>query len=174
MSVCINYKQRSLTYILQCQILNKCNLTKRAELLTNFTISKSLEISNLVNLQNSEYLLWVLSRWIITGARENCCDIMSSWNASNRAKFNNEINSTSTPLIPILQHCATSYDSVFTSMLNFQNIMKQTGNACGEIWRDDGVYHIVREVQLFPHDSFRNIFLGLGSFLGKYLERVWY
>ena len=53
-------------------------------------------------------------------------------------------------------------------------LSKQTGNACGALWCDDGMYHIAREVQLFSHESFGNIFLGLGTFLGKWLERAWY
>ena len=51
--------------------------------------------------------------------------------------------------------------------------MKQT------LWCDEGVHHISRELQLLSHDSFHNIFLGIGGFhmekaviacLGKYLK----
>ena len=43
--------------ILQCQVLKKYNHTKRSEIPMNFTISERLEISNLVNLRNKDYLL---------------------------------------------------------------------------------------------------------------------
>ena len=56
----ISYKQKSLTCILPCQILNKYKLIKRAEIPTNFTITERLEISNVVNLRNSDNLFWVL------------------------------------------------------------------------------------------------------------------
>ena len=100
---------------------------------------------------------------------------MASWSASNSAKYKG-INSTSTAFIPILPHPATSYDSIFASIINFQNIMKQTGNISGALWCDEGVYHIAREIQLL---SFDNAFLGFGGFhmekvvmacLGKYLK----
>ena len=50
----INYTQEKLACILPCQVLNKYNHTKRSEIPMNFTISKRLEISNLVNLRNKD------------------------------------------------------------------------------------------------------------------------
>ena len=59
--------------------------------------------------------------------------------------------------------------------------MKQTGNIFGALWCDEGVHHIVREIQLLSPDSFDNVFLGLGGFhmekgvmacLGKYLKSI--
>ena len=64
----------------------------------NFTISERLEISNLVNFRNKDYLLWVLIRYLANTRDEN---VMPSWNASKSAKCNKEINSTSTRFIPI-------------------------------------------------------------------------
>ena len=64
----------------------------------NFTISERLEISNLVNFRNKDYLLWVLIRYLANTRDEN---VMPSWNASNSAKCNKEINSTSTGFKPI-------------------------------------------------------------------------
>ena len=174
----INYKQKSLTCILPCQILKKYDITRRAEIPTSFTISERLELSNLVKLRKKDYLLWILSRYHLTDTNDSD-NIMPSWSACNSARYNKEINCTRTAFIPILPHPATSYDSIFTSMLNFQNIMKQTENLCGALWCDEGVYHIAREIQLLSHNSFDNIFLGLGGFhmekvvmacLGKYLK----
>ena len=82
----------------------------------NFTISERLEISNLVNLRNKDYLLWVLSRYLADTRDEN---VMPSWSASNNVKYNKEINSSSIAYIPVLAHPATSYDSIFTSLINF-------------------------------------------------------
>ena len=94
---------------------------------------------------------------------------MPSCSASNSAKYNKEINSTSAAFIPILPHPATSYDSIFISIINFQNIMKQTRNISGVLWCDEGVYHIAREIQLLSPDSFDNVFLELG---GCHMEKV--
>ena len=107
----------------------------------NFTISERLEISNLVNLRNKDYLLWILSRYLADTRYEN----VVPWSASNSPKYNKEINSTSTAFISILPHPATSYDSIFTNIINFQNIMKQTRNISGALSCDEGVSHIARE-----------------------------
>ena len=126
----------------------------------NFIIGECLEISNLVNLRNKNYLSWALSRYLADSREKN---VMPSWSASNSAKYNMEINSISTAFISILPHPATSYDSIFTSITNFRNIMKQTGNISGTLWCDEGVCHIAREIQLLSSDSF-DVFLGLGGF----------
>ena len=103
----INYTHKKLTCILPCQVLKKYNHTKRAEIPMDFTISERLEISNLVNLRNKDYLRWILSRYLADTPYEN---VMPSWSASNSAKYNKEINSTSIAFILILPHPATNYD----------------------------------------------------------------
>ena len=64
-------------------------------------------------------------------------------------------------------------------MINFQDALKQKGDAYGGLWADEGVYRIAKEIQLMKPDQFNNIFLGLGGFhmekivlacLGTYLE----
>ena len=50
---------KKLTCILPCQVLKKYNHIKRTEIHTYFAITECLEISNLVNLRNKDYLLWV-------------------------------------------------------------------------------------------------------------------
>ncbi len=49
-------------------------------------------------------------------------------------------------------------------MVNFQDALKQKGDAYGALWADEGVYRIAKEIQLLKSDQFDNIFLGLGGF----------
>ena len=79
----------------------------------------------------------------------------------------------------ILPYPATTYDAILTTMINFQDALKQKGDAYGGLWADEGVYCIAKEIQLIKPDQFGNIFLGLGGFhmekivlacLGSYLE----
>ena len=88
-------------------------------------------------------------------------------------------NPTTKILTPILPYPATTYDAIFTTMINFQDALKQKGDTYGGLWSDEGVYHIAKEIQLMKPDQFNNIFLGLGGFhmekivlacLGAYLE----
>ena len=64
-------------------------------------------------------------------------------------------------------------------MINFQDALKQKGDSYRGLWADEGVYGIVKEIQLLKPEQFSNIFLGLGGFhmekivracLGAYLE----
>ncbi len=77
--------------------------------------------------------------------------------------MSNAFHPTTTILTPILPYPATSYDAVFTTMVNFQDALKQKGDAYGALWADEGVYHIAKEIQLLKSDKFDNIFLGLGG-----------
>ena len=79
----------------------------------------------------------------------------------------------------ILPHPATEGDTIFTTMINFQDVLKQKQLNSGPLWSDNGVYRIAKEIQLCQPDKFSNIFLGIGGFhlekviigcLGAYLE----
>ena len=80
---------------------------------------------------------------------------------------------------PILPYPATEFDSIFTTMINFQDLLKQKQRNNGPLWSDEGVYHVAKEIQLCHPEKFSNIFLGIGGFhlkkvvigcLGAYLE----
>ena len=81
-----------------------------------------------------------------------------------------------TPTIP---YPATDFDTIYTCMINFQDVLLQKGLDSGPLWCDEGIYHIAKELQLLNPEEFQNIFLGLGGFhlekvviacCGKYLE----
>ena len=78
-----------------------------------------------------------------------------------------EINSklvTRIAFTPILLHPATEYEYIFTSMINFQNILLQKSIPCGPLWSDEGVYRLAKELQLNNPDKFSSIFLSIGGF----------
>ena len=79
---------------------------------------------------------------------------------------------------PIIPYPATDYDTIFTCMRNFQDVLDQKSQKYGVLWCDEGVYRIAKELQLHP-ETFANIFIGLGGFhmekivpncLGKHLK----
>jgi hypothetical protein len=72
-----------------------------------------------------------------------------------------------------------NFNAILTTMINFQDVLVQKGDSYGGLWADEGVYRIVKEIQLLKPEHFKNIFLGLGGFhmekivltcLGAYLE----
>ena len=90
-----------------------------------------------------------------------------------------DVKKPSVGFTPLLPYPATEYDTIYTCMKKFQDILHQTLNQCGALWCDEGVYRLEKEMQhLFP-ETFDDIFLGLGGFhmeksiiacVGKYLQ----
>ena len=49
---------------------------------------------------------------------------------------------------PILPYPATEYDAIFTTMINFQDVLKQKEHENRPLWSDEGVHHSAKEIQL--------------------------
>ena len=80
---------------------------------------------------------------------------------------------------PITPYPATEQDTIYTCMVNFQDVLMQKNLEYGPLWCDEGVYRIAKEIQRLKADEFVNIILGLGRFhiekiiiacCGQYLE----
>ena len=72
---------------------------------------------------------------------------------------------------PILPYPETGYDPIFTTMINFQDVLKQKECENSPLWSDEELYHTANKnatPQKYPQ-KFSNIFLGIGGFL---LEKV--
>ena len=104
---------------------------------------------------------------------------LSTWNATNSARITKNVTRTTIGFTPLLPYHATAYDTIYTCMTNFQDVLSQTLNECGGLWCDEGVYRLAKEIQFLFSERFDNIFLGLGGFhmektviacLGKYLQ----
>ena len=63
------------------------------------------------------------------------------------------------------------YDSIYTTMINFQDVIKQESQDYGSLWCDEGVYRLAKEIQFLKSDQFNNLFLGLGGF---HFEKIVY
>ena len=81
--------------------------------------------------------------------------------------------------MPVLPYPVTKYDTVYTSMRNFQRILHYLTQSKMPVTCDEGVYHIAREIQLICPGEFNDIILCPGPFhmakvtlgcLGKYLK----
>ena len=99
-----------------------------------------------------DYFLWTLCRY-----QARCSNLGLNNDAfvpsfiSVRSKFyNNYYHPIVTALVPILPYKATEYDSIFATMVNFQDVLRLEGKSCGSFWSDEGVYHLAIEIQ-FPY-----------------------
>ena len=89
--------------------------------------------------------------------------------------------------LPILPHPVTQYNTVYTALKNFQNVLRQLTQNHLAVTCDEGVYRIAREIILWRPAEFKDLTLCLGSFhllkiylgcIGKYLrgsgaESIW-
>ena len=138
------------------------------------TVNNSTSVTKSIK---SDYFLWIINCFLKQATHERNC--VPGFTAVRSATISCNFSPTTTVLTPILPHPATTYDSIFTTMVNFQDALKQKGYAYGALWADEGAYCIAKEIQLMKPDQFDNIFLGLGGFhmekivlacVGLYLE----
>ena len=143
------------------------------------TTSPTTDASSIPSMKSIslDYFLWLVNRSSKRTADEN--SFVPGFTAVRSSLASLNFHETTKILTPILPYPATTYDAIFTTMINFQDAVKQKGDKYGGLWADEGVYRIAKEIQLLKPDQFGNIFLGLGGFhmekivlacLGAYLE----
>ena len=55
-----------------------------------------------------------------------------------------------------IPHSAAEYDSIFTTLANFQDILRQKDMSCGTLWFDKGIYSLTKELQLYHPERLAN------------------
>ena len=71
--------------------------------------------------------------------------------------------------IPIFLYPAAKYDIIFSTMISFQDVLKQKEPENGPFWWGEGVCYTAKEIHTSYPQKFSNIFLGIVSF---YLEKL--
>ena len=115
----------------------------------------------------SNYQKWLLVRYLtstLIPASSIVNKQIPSFSAIRSLLTDQSITLTREAYTPILPHPATDYDSINTTMKNFQDVLRQRNADYGALWCDEGVYRIAKELQLLNPEDFKNIFLGLGGF----------
>ena len=87
-----------------------------------------------------------------------------SWSASNSIWTEEDIPEKNLAFLPVLPHPVTQYPTVYTAMKNFMEIGSQLVQNEIPMYCDEGVYCIVREIQLLRPDEFRTLVPCLGTF----------
>ena len=113
------------------------------------------------------YFLWLVNRLIKKASELGY--VVPGFTALRSLTANLNFHATTKILTPILPYPASTYDAILTTMINFQDALKQKGDSYGGLWADEGVCRIAKEVQLLKPEQFSNIFLGLGGF---HMEKI--
>ena len=102
-----------------------------------------------------------------------------SWCASNSVWTNEAITEKQLAFLPVLPYPVMQYSTVYTAMRNVMDICSHLTQKEIPVYSDEGVYCIVREIQLMRPEKFRSLVPCLGTFhltktvlkcIGKYLE----
>ena len=163
-----DHRQRALNNKLSCQKLLNCSINGRGNIPECFKPGTLNYCKELLDTWKSSYMFFVLSRFVTKSYFHdfsvNETSNIPSWSATNSARIVNNVNKTSVGFTPLLPYPATEYDTIYTCMKNFQDVLHQTFNQCGALWCDEDVYRLTKELQLLFPETFDNIFLGLGGF----------
>lgn len=87
-----------------------------------------------------------------------------SWSASNSLWTNEKIPEKNLAFLPVLPHPVTEYSTVYSAMKNFDAIGSQLVQNEIPMYCDEGVYCIVKEIQLMRPQEFRSLVPCLGTF----------
>ena len=154
---------RKLPEILSCQTLIKAQRDQLRETIPDkFTSANLTEISMEDTI--SDYSLWSLIRYRANEDSDELIKGIPSFSAINSLFNDTTVTPTNIAFTRILPYPATDYDSIYTTTINFQDVLRQKEQSSGALWCDEGVYRIAKELQLLNSHVFDNIFIGLGGF----------
>ena len=151
----------------------------RGKIPETLSVRKEIDFSRKRNELGKQHLLWILTRYQKHHSVENEFNVPTFTALKSMFSSQSNFPITQCAFTPILPYPATEFDTIFTTMINFQDVLQQRGKESGPLWSDEGVYRIAKEIQLLHGEKFKNIFLGIGGFhlekvvigcLGAYLE----
>ena len=129
-------------------------------------------------------IAWIISRLDLSDLSNNSVSpfgeqqSMPSWSSFNSVISDRKGKIQQIGFLPILPHPVTKYETLYTSLINFKNVLNQLTQSQIAVFCD-GVYHIVKLFHAQRPDEFSGIVLCLGSFhmikaflarIGKYLS----
>ena len=170
---------RSLKHTLECQKLLKLGkFSTRGTIPSNFKPSEPPSMEELTERAKRHAESWFVLRYRDNRPGEDL--VIPTFAAINSLLDDQPVIKTKIAFTPILPYVATQYDTIYTTMRNFQDVLQQRKQPYGPLWSDEGVYRLAKEIQLLNPEEFDNIFLGLGGFhfekvliacCGKYFAR---
>jgi len=147
-----------LNQVLPCQTTTKVkNVGKRGKISRDFQTGSFND--KIYTVSKDQFKIWSAAR--SKAITDTDIDIPSF--VATNSLFAEPVDSiTKFAFTPILPYPATEYDTIFTSMINFQDVLNQRNQDYGPLWCDEGAYRIAKKLQLLNPEKL--IFLGLGGF----------
>ena len=146
--------KRPLEHILISQKLVPRNTHfVRGKVTDSFKINRDSDLSYLENESVNQFLLWSLSRFSNSGnmsIHSTCAKPgIHSFTATKSLLLASPKNCSKTRIAftPIILYPATDFDTIYTCLINFQDVLLKKGVESGPLWYDEGVHCIAKELQ---------------------------
>lgn len=154
--------------VLPCQILSDFHRpARRPDILPTYKVSDQLYSSDEAKAVKQKDVAWSLARLDVKQDSVSVypeSQTLPSWSASNSLWTENKIPEKNLAFLPVLPHPVTEYATVYSAMKNFMAIGLQLVQNEIPLYCDEGVYCIVREIQLMRPEEFRTLVPCLGTF----------
>ena len=139
---------KSLDKILPCRELMKMGkFGGRGKIPETFSPGDGIDLPWKNNEFAKQYRLWILTQYKDKSPVDNEPHI-PSFAAVKSLLDSSTFFITKSAFASILPYPATEYNAIFTTMINFHDVMKQKERENGPFWSDEGVYHTAKEIQL--------------------------
>ena len=139
---------RSLKHILDCQkLVRHGTFSGMADIPASYHSLRHSHKGQLpATMSEEQYKLWVLSRYL---QKANNNGNIPSFTATNSLLTQSMHPVSSIAFTPIVPYPATEFDTIYTVMINFQDVLRQKCLRCGPLWSDEGSIGLQKNCSFF-------------------------
>lgn len=164
----VTHGPQSFSLILKCQVLSDFyKPSRRADIPATYKVAELPYTSSEADAAKLKDISWSLARLNVMHDGVSIypeSQTMPSWSASNSVWTEEAIPLKNLAFLPVLPHPVTEYATVYTAMKNFMDICSQLTQNEIPMYCDEGVYCIVRDIQLLRPEEFRTLVPCMGTF----------
>ena len=170
----INFKEKLL-----CQELMSYNSVNKDIVLPSNMIIATDFLDDTDTIKKHNYIKSVVD--IVRCLTTKCAETIPTWAGCKSLLRKSKMSLMQVGFLPYLPHPVTEYDTVYTALKNFLNVLEQLDQKSLSAMYDEGVYRIVADIVLQISEEFKNIIPILGGFhmakallhcIGKYLKHT--
>ena len=114
-------KKQPITQKLKCQMTETFPKTKRGQISSDFDYTSPVMLEDVINSSRTDFICWYTAHYRLTMDDSNFN--LPSYIATKSLVSSAEIISTLCAFTPIIPHLVTQFDTIFTCMKNFQDVL---------------------------------------------------
>ena len=157
----VKHGQRAFNQILPCQkLIDIKKPVHRPDIPASYKVENDVYTSPAATSSQLKNMSWSLARLDISTESVSISpktQTIPSWSATNAIWTTENIPQKNLAFMPVLPYPVTQYSTVYTAIKNVMDISSQLVQNEIPLYCDEGVYCIVREIQLQRPDEFRRL-----------------